>query len=79
MKGSKNIKVLKGSMTSDSMSNPFIEDTKGYGKLRIELEQKGIISNHRFTMNYTFSSSSAAAAVILGHSASGPEQWKRIE
>ena len=79
MKGSKSFKVLKGSMTSDSMSNPFIEDTKGYSKLRMELEQKGIISNHRFTEDYVFSSSSAAASVILCHSASGPEQWERIE
>ena len=78
VKGSKSFKVLKGSMTSDSMSNPFIEDEKGYSKLSKELEHKGIISNHRFTIDYVFSSSSAAASVILGHSASGPEQWKKI-
>ena len=76
--GSKSFVVLSGSRTSDNMSRPFLEDEKGYGPLRQKLERDGVIKNHVFTIDYKFSSSSAAAAVVLGHSASGPAQWKPI-
>lgn len=55
-------------------------DKTSYSKLYKELCETGILEiqkNKRvFTEHYAFSSTSAAAAVIYGRSANGPETWK---
>ena len=68
--------VLAGSKVSDSV---FYQNEKGgaaKARARIDLEGKGIISNLLFTVDHTFSSSSTAASVVYGGSASGPAMWK---
>jgi hypothetical protein len=49
-------------------------------KLRKALRQKGVLEDagscYRFSQDYTFSSPSAAADVLLGHSANGRIVWK---
>ena len=68
--------VLAGSKVSDSV---FYQNEKGgatRARTRKELEDKGIISNLLFTIDHTFSSSSTAASVVYGGSASGPAMWK---
>lgn len=58
-------------------------DTLGgaYVTLRSELKSKGVLAEHGdklvFTQDYTFSSSSAAAAVVSGSQRSGPQTWFR--
>ena len=39
----------------------------------------GIISNGVFVKDYLFSSSSAAAAVVLGRAANGQKEWTKGE
>ena len=41
-----------------------------------ELRKNGIIINNQFMQDYKFTSSSAAACVILGRSANGRIEWK---
>ena len=68
--------VLAGSKVSDSV---FYQNEKGgatKARARKDLEDKGIISNLLFTVDHAFSSSSTAASVIYGGSASGPAMWK---
>lgn len=54
--------------------------TTSYGPLHTELIRSGVLvpdgDQSRFTRDYTFKSSSAAAAVIFGRSASGPASWR---
>ena len=68
--------VLAGSKVSDSV---FYQNEKGgatKARARKDLEDKGIISNLLFTVDHAFSSSSTAASVVYGGSASGPAMWK---
>ena len=51
----------------------------GNEKLRLRLISDGVIENRIFLKDYLFSSTSAAASVILGSSSSGMEQWKDKE
>ena len=54
---------------------------KGYRYIQEQLASKGILRWHsnsekgEFTRDYTFASSSAAAAIVSGRSASGPASW----
>ena len=60
-----------------SMEN-HLANQKGQGgndKLRKKLESDGTIVDGKFTKDYTFSSTSAAAAVIRGSASQGPERW----
>lgn len=55
-----------------------LANQKGQGgsdKLRKQLESDGTIVDGVFTKDYTFSSTSAAAAVLLGSASQGPEKW----
>lgn len=69
--------VLKGAHAKSELSELF---PPGYGTLREKLVAEGklvpIGGYLEFTSNVAFSSSSAAAAIILGRSASGPREWK---
>ena len=72
--------VLAGSKVSDSVFYQNAKDgatrARARTRTRKDLEDKGIISNLLFTVDHAFSSSSTAASVIYGGSASGPAMWK---
>ncbi len=53
--------------------------SKGYKKLRDELEYKKIIVNNEFVKDYEFNSPSAAASIVKGFSANGNITWKNKE
>ena len=65
--------VLKNSTTVEGYSQKM---NGGYLLLIKELRDKEIIKNDKFVKDYLFSSSSAAANVILGRSANGRIEWK---
>ena len=68
--------VLKGSGVSSNIVSSL---SKGYKKLRDNLEQSKIIVNNEFVKDYEFNSPSAAASVVRGGSASGNMTWKNSE
>lgn len=69
--------VTKDSEVADSVTNSFPKSMK---KLRTALIKDGIIQESegvfRITKDYLFSSPSAAAAVVMGRSANGLNEWK---
>lgn len=73
---SKSILVKAGSMISTTNNLPNQKGAEGYGALRQELINNGIIVNLTFTRDYEFSATSPAASVILGRSASGMVTWE---
>ncbi|MBV7433704.1 GIY-YIG nuclease family protein [Cardiobacteriaceae bacterium TAE3-ERU3] len=69
--------VLKGSHCREE----WIGVKGGYQKLFEQLEEEAIIAkepsgNRIFTRDYAFNSPSASAAVVLGRSANGRQEWK---
>jgi len=70
--------VLKGSTINKENTPSF--DHHNYNNLKDKLIEIGKLSeqddSYIFTDDYEFSSPSAAAAVILGRSASGPNEWR---
>lgn len=72
------MKVLKSSTASLGETESF--QTHPYKKLRSELiEMKRLVQIDKvlvFTDDYVFDSPSAACGVVLGRSASGPNEWK---
>lgn len=70
--------VLKGSTVSINMDSSFGNGAADSAyELRKLLEDEEIINMDRvFTEDYTFSSISQAACVVLGGSRSGPREWK---
>ena len=50
-----------------------------YCELRKELINQGIIKDGCFTQDYSFSSISAAASVILGRNSNGRKEWVKID
>ena len=84
MNGEGKFVVLAGSKVSDSVFYQNAKDgatrararTRARTRTRKDLEDKGIISNLLFTVDHAFSSSSTAASVVYGGSASGPAMWK---
>lgn len=73
--------VLRGSAIRDDIT-PSLEGTT-YARLRQDLLEQGVIARQgsaiTFTDNYTFSSPSAAATVVLGRPANGRLEWKNAE
>ncbi len=69
--------VFKGSEVASSTVPSF---PKGFSSLREELIDNGVIVQDQgemiFTLDYLFSSPSAAAAVVMGRSANGLLEWK---
>jgi len=55
----------------------------GYKNLKDDLKKKGVLvadaGQLKFTQDYSFKSSSAAAAVVSGSQRSGPKSWKNQE
>ena len=68
--------VLAGSKISDDVVDSF---PSGYLELRKTLISKGIIVKGLFITDYIFSSSSAAASVVLGRSANGRKEWVLLD
>lgn len=71
------IVVLKGSQALTT-AQPSL--SKGYTKLRSNLEEKGILApsgDHLVAVeDILFTSASKAAAILLGYPCSGPDYWR---
>ena len=74
------VTVLKGSRGLLQQAPAFAEHN--YNRLRQTLIDEGVLEEqggeYIFTADHTFSSPSAAAAVVLARSANGPSHWKRV-
>lgn len=68
--------VLKGSRISLDVTDGF---QAGYLNLRNQLISDGVIVDGIFQSDYTFTSISAAAAVILGRSSNGRKEWTKLD
>ena len=69
--------VFKGSVVSSYICHSLQNDERyrGYYNWRLRLEDAGVIKNRVFQNDYTFSSPSLAATVVLGASANGNTEW----
>lgn len=72
--------VLKGSLFADPVSDSFQQN---YSDLRKDLIDKGLLVTEEtdglfLTEDYTFSSASTAAALVMGRSANGLTEWKTL-
>lgn len=71
-----NFIVLSGSRISNDVTEGFAQ---GYFDLRNSLIADKIIENSIFVKDYMFSSSSAAASVVLGRAANGRKEWTLLD
>ena len=67
--------IEKDSKISGKLKDSFVKHS--YYKLFLQLLQDKVIVDDCFTQDYAFSSSSAAAAIVLGHAANGKKEWKK--
>ena len=72
----KRIVVKAGSTISTENRLPNQKGQTSSANLRQKLIDDGVIVDGRFVVDYEFNSTSAAASVILGQSASGMNTWK---
>jgi Protein of unknown function (DUF1524)/Domain of unknown function (DUF4357) len=73
-------KVLKGSLFADSVSGSY---QQGYLDLRKDLIDRDLLVTKEdgvllLVNDYTFSSASTAAALVMGRSANGLTEWKTV-
>ena len=68
--------VYKGSKISKDVTDGF---QPNYANLRDSLIADGTIVNGVFVEDHTFTSSSAAASVVLGRSANGRKEWTLLD
>lgn len=68
--------VRKGSIISSDTTDGF---PPNYADLRKRLIQEGSIADGVFTIDYAFTSVSAATAVVLGRSANGRKEWTKLD
>ena len=70
--------VLKGSVISSYICNHMQnnEHLQSYYECRLKLQESGVIENGVFQSDYTFSSPSLAATVVLGCSSNGNAEWR---
>lgn len=72
--------VQAGSLAREKWEGQGTSEESNYGRLHAELRRAGVLVPDgalcRFAQNYAFSSTSAAAAVIMGRATSGPTSWK---
>ena len=71
-----NFIVKKGSVISPTVTEGFPQN---YANLRDQLISDGVIVSDIFVADHSFSSVSAAAAVVLGRSANGRREWTKID
>ena len=74
--GSDNFVVYAGSKISKDVTEGYPQN---YASLRNSLIADEIIVNGIFSQDYTFTSSSAAACVVLGRSANGRKEWTLLD
>lgn len=72
-KSNEYIKVLKGSFVSKDVKESL---PISYKTLRQDLEDRGIIKEHKFTEDFIFGSFSGAAGICKGYSINGRNAWK---
>ena len=72
----KRILVKAGSTISTENRLPNQKGQTSSANLRQKLIDDGVVVDERFVADYEFNSTSAAASVILGQSASGMNTWK---
>ena len=75
-RAAKKILVKTGSAVSADNRLPSQKGQTSSATLRQKLIDDGVIINYTFASDYEFASTSAAASVILGQSASGMNTWK---
>jgi hypothetical protein len=72
--------VVKSDSQAMADTVPSMQHNRGFYELRQELIQNGVLQrqgeSYCFSQNYTFSSPSAAASIVLGRSANGRIEWK---
>jgi len=72
--------IQSGSFASMEENPSLKENLPGAVELRNDLKKSGVLVAEgnalRFTQDYTFSSPSFAASVVLGRSSSGRREWK---
>jgi len=67
-----------------SPARSYVRDSYKYTSLRNKLIREGVLSpdnggsNYKFTVDYHFSTRSAAACIVSGQMRSGPDVWKKI-
>ena len=71
-----NFIVYSGSKISAEVTEGF---PQSYANLRNALITNGVIVNGVFVKDYTFTSSSAAACVVLGRAANGRKEWTLLD
>ena len=69
----KGFKVFSGSTCASSITDATTECFKKFNE---KLRQEKIIVNNSFSVDYIFSTPSAAATQVLGHNANGLTEWK---
>ena len=73
---SDNFIVYRGSKISKDITDGFPQN---YANLRDSLIADGTIVDGVFVKDFTFTSSSAAACVVLGRSANGRKEWTLLD
>ncbi|MBQ6114927.1 MAG: DUF4357 domain-containing protein [Synergistaceae bacterium] len=70
--------VFKGSVVSSYVCDHMQRDERvqAYYECRLKLQETGVIEKGVFQTDYTFSSPSSAATVVLGCSANGNTEWR---
>ena len=72
--------VVRSGSQATATTVPSAQHVRGMYDLRQELISNGVLVIqawlYQFTQDYTFSSPSTAAAVVLGRSANGRVEWK---
>lgn len=68
--------VLKGATVAPVITE---KTTACFKTFREKLITDGIIKNNKLTVDYEFTSPSAAAVQILGHNANGLDEWKNSD
>ncbi len=74
--GIDNFVVYAGSRISKDITDGYPQN---YTNLRDALIAEGVVINGLFVRDYTFTSSSAAASVVLGRSANGRREWTLLD
>ncbi|MEX0702301.1 MAG: GIY-YIG nuclease family protein [Planctomycetales bacterium] len=71
--------VITSGSAASSVEKPYLQP--GYKAIRADLKGKSVLiaegDRLKFTQDYTFKSSSAAACAVAGASRSGPQSWIR--
>ena len=70
--------VFAGTPVCDPVPS-FFASCRSAVRLREALEADGTIADGAFTKDYVFSSSSAAASVVMGRASNGPKEWKNAD